>query len=151
MAITQNRNQINITHNHQLLTEQSWQKEDQIKLQYMHALQIHRLFRLHYVIEFSIFNAIKLLYRSRVYNLEAYEYCNFISGSHIIHNSIEQDADLVLMLYKENEQHYRSKQILDIIVAKHRNGPIGAFQLLFYANICKFDNIDNQSTILTSY
>lgn len=46
------------------------------------------------------------------------------------------------MLYKENkDENQLSEQILDIVIAKHRNGPIGSFQLLFYADTCKFNNI----------
>ena len=64
--------------------------------------------------------------------------------------SIEQDADLVLMLYKEN--YYASlpdksgnKNIVDLIVAKQRNGPIGTIKLEFDTKYTKFLNYDSST------
>lgn len=61
--------------------------------------------------------------------------------------SIEQDADLVLMLYRNN--YYNSKSELertpdltDLIVAKQRNGPTGTVKLKFDEKRTKFLNID---------
>ena len=57
--------------------------------------------------------------------------------------SIEQDADLVLMLYRE-DYYVQQKSLItsttEIIVAKHRNGPIGSAYLRFYPNITSFEN-----------
>ena len=54
--------------------------------------------------------------------------------------SIEQDADLVLMLYRDN--YYNSNTVKDdiaeLIIAKHRNGPIGIVNLKFDAKYTKF-------------
>lgn len=57
--------------------------------------------------------------------------------------SIEQDADLVLMLYKNkiiNQNEIPS--IFELIIAKHRNGPIGTIPLQFDKNKTKFTNFD---------
>jgi replicative DNA helicase len=56
--------------------------------------------------------------------------------------SIEQDADLVLMLFRENYYNFKKEQedLAEIIVAKHRNGPIGTIQLKFDAEFIKFSN-----------
>jgi replicative DNA helicase len=56
--------------------------------------------------------------------------------------SIEQDADLVLMLFRENYYNFKKEQedLAEIIVAKHRNGPIGTIQLKFNAEFIKFSN-----------
>jgi replicative DNA helicase len=53
--------------------------------------------------------------------------------------SIEQDADLVLMLYK-NQYPNQNSEILDLIIAKQRNGPIGTVQLKFNQKQTKFYN-----------
>tara|TARA_B100000787_G_C16168437_1_gene285130 strand:+ start:136 stop:1503 length:1368 start_codon:yes stop_codon:yes gene_type:complete len=62
--------------------------------------------------------------------------------------SIEQDADLVLMLYREN--YYNSKLIpetnkntVELIIAKQRNGPIGTIDLKFDPDLTKFFNKDS--------
>ena len=63
--------------------------------------------------------------------------------------SIEQDADIVIMLYRED--YYQDKkleeQITEFIIAKHRNGPIGTAKLLFnpiYTNFKEQMNAENQ-------
>ena len=59
--------------------------------------------------------------------------------------SIEQDADLVCLLYRDN--YYKpivdinkEKEIAELIIAKHRNGPIGIVQLTFDAKSTAFLN-----------
>ena len=58
--------------------------------------------------------------------------------------SLEQDADVVLFIYREDR--YREdttrKNIADIIVAKHRNGPIGKVELYFDDQRVTFRNLE---------
>ena len=59
--------------------------------------------------------------------------------------SIEQDADLVLMLYRENYYNPTIKKNeninpAELIIAKHRNGPLGMVNLLFQNDPTKFFN-----------
>lgn len=57
--------------------------------------------------------------------------------------SIEQDADIVLMLYRE-EYYLENKveeQITEFIIAKHRNGPTGTARLMFNSIITTFQNL----------
>ena len=56
--------------------------------------------------------------------------------------SIEQDADLVLMLYRDNYYNSTKYQtnFTELIVAKHRNGPIGTIKLKFDPICTKFSN-----------
>lgn len=58
--------------------------------------------------------------------------------------SIEQDADVVLFIYREDVYQEESprKGIADIIIAKHRNGPIGRVELFFDKQRACFRNID---------
>ena len=61
--------------------------------------------------------------------------------------SLEQDADLVLMLYKNNSNNYPSDplqltQLIELIVAKQRNGPTGTVKLKFNEGQTKFYNND---------
>jgi replicative DNA helicase len=57
--------------------------------------------------------------------------------------SIEQDADLVIMLYRDSYYNPDSpdRNIAEIIVTKHRNGPTGVVKLLFDPNLTKFMNL----------
>ena len=54
--------------------------------------------------------------------------------------SLEQDADLVMLLYREDyyEEDTPDKNIAEVIVAKHRNGPVGTVRLFFQKEFTRF-------------
>ena len=57
--------------------------------------------------------------------------------------SLEQDADIVMFLYREDyyDPDTDNKNITDVIIAKHRNGPIDTVQLFFQKEFTKFANL----------
>lgn len=57
--------------------------------------------------------------------------------------SLEQDADIVAFIYREDyyEPDTERKNITDIIVAKHRNGPVDSIQLFFHKQFTKFSDL----------
>ena len=59
--------------------------------------------------------------------------------------SIEQDADLVLMIYRDEYYNPETEDrgITEIIVTKHRNGPVGTVKLLFEPQFTRFRNLAN--------
>jgi replicative DNA helicase len=72
---------------------------------------------------------------------------NFVADNVVVHNSIEQDADVVAFLYRED--YYRDPDeepdgLADLIVAKHRNGPIGTPKLVFLDRFPKFADYSGQ-------
>lgn len=57
--------------------------------------------------------------------------------------AIEQDADIVMFIYRDeyyNKDDVENKGKAELIIAKHRNGPVGTVNLLFQSNITKFKN-----------
>lgn len=58
--------------------------------------------------------------------------------------SIEQDADIVAFLYRDDyyNQESEKKNIIEIIIAKQRNGPVGTVELVFLKNFNKFVSLD---------
>jgi replicative DNA helicase len=58
--------------------------------------------------------------------------------------SIEQDADIIMMLYREEyyDEFTEKKWVTDILMRKNRNGPIGNIELMFNKNNQKFVEID---------
>jgi len=58
--------------------------------------------------------------------------------------SIEQDADVVLFIYREDREKKDTerKNIADIMVAKHRNGPLGRVVLYFNERTVKFTDLE---------
>ena len=59
--------------------------------------------------------------------------------------SLEQDADIVMFLYREDyyDQETERKNITEVIIAKHRNGPIGTIELFFQKEFTKFRDLSN--------
>jgi replicative DNA helicase len=57
--------------------------------------------------------------------------------------SIEQDADLVLFLYRDEYYNEQSEDqgLAEVILAKHRNGPIGTEKLAFLKRYAKFSDL----------
>lgn len=62
--------------------------------------------------------------------------------------SIEQDADVVMFIYREEYYNKSSerKNIADIIIAKHRNGPTGQIELFFDIEKASFRNLEKRKT-----
>jgi replicative DNA helicase len=72
---------------------------------------------------------------------------NFVADNVVVHNSIEQDADLVAFIFRED--YYRDPDdepdgLADLIIAKHRNGPIGSPKLVFLDRFPKFADFAGQ-------
>ncbi len=57
--------------------------------------------------------------------------------------SLEQDADIVMFLYREDyyNQETENKNITEVIIAKHRNGPIDTVRLFFHKEYTKFRSV----------
>ncbi|GJQ35394.1 MAG: replicative DNA helicase [Anaerolineales bacterium] len=56
--------------------------------------------------------------------------------------SLEQDSDIVMFIYRPDqyEKDTDKQNIAQIIVAKHRNGPVGDIELIFRGALAKFEN-----------
>ena len=68
---------------------------------------------------------------------------NFIADGVVVHNSLEQDADVVLFIYRDEIYNPESadRGTAEIIVAKHRNGPTGSVHLAFVDRYTLFANM----------
>jgi replicative DNA helicase len=77
-----------------------------------------------------------------VYDLTVPEHNNFVANNMIVHNSLEQDADIVMFIYRPDqyEKDSEKQNLAEIIIAKHRNGPVGSVELIFRSALAKFEN-----------
>ncbi|GAB3493582.1 replicative DNA helicase [Flexivirga lutea] len=68
---------------------------------------------------------------------------NFIANGIAAHNSIEQDADMVILLHREDSYDRESERAgeADLIVAKHRNGPTDTITVAFQGHYSRFTNM----------
>jgi replicative DNA helicase len=65
---------------------------------------------------------------------------NFVADGVAVHNSIEQDADMVILLHREDAYEKESPRAgeADFIVAKHRNGPTATITVAFQGHYSRF-------------
>ncbi|MCB0581329.1 MAG: hypothetical protein KDD10_18715, partial [Phaeodactylibacter sp.] len=75
---------------------------------------------------------------------------NFVANDIIVHNSIEQDADIVAFIYRpeyydilEDEEGQSLKGIAEVIVAKHRHGALKTIKLRFTDEFARFSDLDD--------
>ncbi len=75
---------------------------------------------------------------------------NFVANDIIVHNSIEQDADMVAFIYRpeyyqimEDEEGQSLKGVAEVIVAKHRHGALKTIRLRFTDEFARFSDLDD--------
>jgi len=79
-----------------------------------------------------------------VYDLEVPGHHNFVANDIVVHNSIEQDADIVMFIYRDEYYTPETEQpnIAEIIISKHRNGPTGMIPLFFRKELAQFLEVE---------
>jgi replicative DNA helicase len=133
--------EICLTANHKILSRKGWISISQIQPE----TEIYSLKKKDGKLKYSYQKIKSIFYQGiqDVYDKTIPKFHNYLNGGFVLHNSIEQDADIVVMLYRED--YYNEKQadlqITEFIVAKHRNGPIGTAKLLFRPAIASFKNL----------
>lgn len=85
-----------------------------------------------------------------VYDLTVPGNHNFVADNMVVHNSIEQDADVVMFIYREDYyvEDTDRQNIADILVAKHRHGATGTVSLFFRKELTQFRDLEIQRTDL---
>ena len=68
---------------------------------------------------------------------------NFVANDLVVHNSIEQDSDVVMFLYRDEvyNPETEARGEAELIIGKHRNGPTGVVRLAFMNQYTKFASI----------
>lgn len=69
---------------------------------------------------------------------------NFVAADLFVHNSIEQDADMVAFIYRDEVYNPtdENKGLAELIIAKHRSGETGTIDLVFLGETTSFRNLD---------
>ncbi len=78
-----------------------------------------------------------------VYDMTVASTHNFVANGVVVHNSIEQDSDMVMFIYRDEVYNPESEARgeAELIIAKHRNGPTGLVRLAFMNQYTKFASI----------
>lgn len=79
---------------------------------------------------------------TEVFDLTVEDKHNFVCENIVLHNSIEQDADVVAFIYRE--EYYKPSDenagVAEILISKQRNGPTGTVKLAFLKEFTRFEN-----------
>nr|YP_010336808.1 replication helicase subunit [Stylonema alsidii]UNJ15214.1 replication helicase subunit [Stylonema alsidii] len=134
--ILKNNYNLRLTANHKILTLYGWKRIDSLNL-YDHIAIFCKKIQ---TTQFIPILVICYSNKETIFDLQVPPFKNFIANNIIIHNSIEQDADIVLFLYRED--YYSGltpcNNSAEIIIAKNRNGMTGNILLQFVPEIAKF-------------
>lgn len=128
---------IRATANHKFLTIQGWKRLDELTTDDYIALPRHSE---NSDVYWDSIVSIAPDGETEVYDLTVPGNANFTANNIYVHNSIEQDSDIVMFLYRDevyNEATEFPNQA-EVIVAKHRNGPTGTISLYFEKQLTKF-------------
>ncbi len=87
-----------------------------------------------------------------VFDLTVPPHSNFIAADIVVHNSIEQDSDIVIFLYRDAIYNEATEfpNMAEVIISKHRNGPTGTINLHFEKSLTKFSDARTQTIDLSS-
>ncbi|MBV9613887.1 MAG: replicative DNA helicase, partial [Ktedonobacteraceae bacterium] len=138
---------IRATANHKCLTIHGWKRLDEITKDERIALPRCLAGPTHATMSDVYWDRITTIEpdgEAEVYDLTVDNLHNFVANDITLHNSIEQDADIVMFIYRDDVYNPDSerKNIADIIVAKHRNGPVGEVSLYFQASQTRFRDLE---------
>ena len=88
--------------------------------------------------------SIELEGEEEVFDLTVDGLHNFVAEDIVVHNSIEQDADVVMFIYRDdyyNKETSEKPGTAELIVAKHRNGAVGTVDLAFMPHYTTFADL----------
>jgi replicative DNA helicase len=133
--------EISVTANHKLFSNQKWQSISDLNINSPINIELNnqkneKKLLNDFIIEIQYFGL------KKVFDLTIPKTSNYFFNGILNHNSIEQDADVVIMIYREenNEKIKDQDGLVEFIVAKHRNGPTGSFKLKYNSKLTKFIN-----------
>jgi replicative DNA helicase len=136
------------TSNHKLLTLDGWKRIDQLHINDFISLKL--IFSSELIktkaesnLSWDKIKSIQFFEISLVYDIRVFHFSNYLTNRIVVHNSIEQDADLVILLYRDDYYNANTvdQNIIELIVAKHRNGPVGSAKLYFDPKFLRFSNL----------
>lgn len=131
-----------LTGNHKILTKIGWVSVEELSKN--SCLFFTSYQKNNKKIGYESIKMIKYQGLNSVYDKTVPFFHNYVEEGIVFHNSIEQDADVVIMIYREEYYNENSSkpQLTELIVAKHRNGALGTAKLMFTPLITAYDNLN---------
>lgn len=123
--------------NHKFYTKRGWQRLDQLNVGERLAILSDKISPIASGVSsaWDTITSISERGEEEVYDATVEIHHNFVANNIVVHNSIEQDADVVMFLYRPNEE---DRQNIKLLISKHRSGPTGEIELFFRGERTKF-------------
>nr|YP_010195824.1 replication helicase subunit [Crassiphycus birdiae]UAD83221.1 replication helicase subunit [Crassiphycus birdiae] len=126
-----------LTYNHKLYFKKMWLKlssylENNIICTINYSYNLYAS-----ILEYIYLPCIIYFNYIQVFDITEPDYMVLLTRKCVLHNSIEQDADIVIILSKTN-QYFSVSNVVDVALCKNRNGAIGSCKLLFIPQNNKF-------------
>lgn len=139
----ENKTKIYLTSTHKILAQSGWIRISELTVRDKIYSLVQTKDEKIRTFFYTALKAITYASIQQVYDETIPVYHNYLQNNLILHNSIEQDADVVIMLYREDyyQESKEKEQITEVIIAKNRNGPVGTAKLMFDAAITTFKNL----------
>ena len=138
---------IKATANHKFLTLEGWNRLDELEKGQDLALPEEIALLADRDICWDQIASIEFAGKEDVFDLTVPGHHNFVADDIIVHNSIEQDADVVMFIYRPDIYGLKSSDggslegVAEVIVGKQRNGPTGSAQLMWNAECASYENM----------
>jgi len=127
--------------NHPFLKLEGWTRLDQLTKDTKIALPKESQGKLVQDIHWDEIVSIEKIGIEDVYDATVENVHNFVANDIIVHNSIEQDSDIVMfLLRREYYDPYDKPGMAELIVAKNRHGGVGSVNLTFRKELAQFAN-----------
>ncbi|PIR61639.1 MAG: replicative DNA helicase [Candidatus Pacebacteria bacterium CG10_big_fil_rev_8_21_14_0_10_44_11] len=129
---------IKATANHKFLTINGWKRLDGLKTEECIALLQNLAVS---DIYWDQIKSVEYVGVEEVFDLTVPTHQNFVANDIVIHNSIEQDADVVMFLYRKDDE---IREAVNLRISKHRNGALGDVDLFFKGDRIKFYGMEKR-------
>lgn len=141
VCLTLSKYIIEMTYNHKYLSNSIWQQVNtSVQSNKINSLTVTPYNK--FIINKKYLKQILFEKGSITYDIVLDRKFYFLSRQIIIHNSIEQDSDIVIMLHNKNEHNdHNKKQTIDIKISKNRNGRTGDCKIKFIPQNVKFNEL----------
>jgi replicative DNA helicase len=137
--MTKSKRSIKASANHKFRTTDGWERLDQLHVG--EELAIFDRENLNEPLDFDEIILIEKLQKEDVYDATVENVHNFVANDIIVHNSLEQDSDLVMFLLRpEYYDPYDRPSQAELIIAKNRHGSVGTVNLTFRKELAQFAN-----------
>ncbi|MBN2479504.1 MAG: replicative DNA helicase [Parachlamydiales bacterium] len=135
LLTTKTKRQIKASSNHPFLKKDSWTALEELNVKDTIAISNNEKLIWDEIV------SIEKLQVEDVYDATVEEVHNFVANNIIVHNSLEQDSDLVFfLLRREYYDPYDKPGQGELIIGKNRHGAVGTVNLSFRKEFAKFEN-----------